>query len=95
MPLELFLGSLNKQTRRHDLEDIFSKYGRITRCEIKNTNGNLTILLLFVYLRQQQNLIEFDFFEGYAGTAYGFIGFDDERDAKVNINQKYHQFFCF
>jgi len=55
---ELFLGGLSKDTRRADLEEIFSKYGRITRCDIKYVNG-------------------------YAGTAYGFIGYEDDRDAEV------------
>ena len=36
---ELFLGGLNKETRRQDLEDVFSKYGRLTRCDIKYING--------------------------------------------------------
>ena len=57
---ELFLGGLSKETRRQDLEDVFTKYGRITRCDIKYVNG-------------------------YAGTAYGFIGFEDERDAEVSL----------
>jgi RNA recognition motif-containing protein len=62
---ELFLGGLGREVRRKDLEEVFSKYGRITRCDIKYVNG-------------------------FAGTAYGFIGFQDERDAEVsqfiNIN---------
>ena len=58
---ELFLGGLSKDTRRQDLEDVFSKYGKITRCDIKYVNG-------------------------YAGTAYGFIGFEDDRDAEVIFN---------
>lgn len=57
---ELFLGGLNKETRRQDLEDVFGKYGRLTRCDIKYINGN-------------------------AGTAYGFVAFDDDRDAEVSF----------
>ena len=57
---ELFLGGLSRDCRRADLEDIFSKYGRITRCDIKYVNG-------------------------YAGTAYGFVGYDDDRDAEVRL----------
>ena len=64
---ELFLGGLSKDTRRQDLEDVFSRYGKITRCDIKYVNG-------------------------YAGTAYGFIGYEDERDAEVNIKFKYFNF---
>ncbi len=56
---ELFLGGLSKDTRRSDLEEVFGKYGRIIRCDIKYVNG-------------------------YAGTAYGFVGYDDDRDAEVS-----------
>ena len=37
--IELFLGGLNKETRRSDIEEIFSKYGRLTRCDIKYVNS--------------------------------------------------------
>jgi RNA recognition motif-containing protein len=63
---ELFLGGLSKDTRRSDLEEVFGKYGRIIRCDIKYVNG-------------------------YAGTAYGFVGYDDDRDAEVSMNKL---FFC-
>jgi RNA recognition motif-containing protein len=57
---ELFLGGLSKDTRRQDLEEVFNKYGKLTRCDIKYVNG-------------------------YAGTAYGFIAFEDDRDAEVRL----------
>jgi RNA recognition motif-containing protein len=38
---ELFLGGLSKETRRQDLEDVFSKYGKLVRCDIKYVNGEL------------------------------------------------------
>lgn len=66
---ELFLGGLSKDTRRGDLEDIFSKYGRITRCDIKYVNG-------------------------YAGTAYGFIGYDDDRNAEDAIKNENGRKIC-
>lgn len=75
---ELFLGGLNKDTRRQDLEDIFSKYGKLTRCDIKYVNGILDFILNKFFF----GLIFF--IEGYAGTAYGFVGFEDERDAEVS-----------
>lgn len=68
-PCELFLGGLSKETRRADLEDIFSKYGRVTRCDIKYVNG-------------------------YAGTAYGFIGYDDDRDAEDAIKNENGRKIC-
>ena len=49
---ELFLGGLSKETRRKDLEDIFKRYGKLTRCDIKYVNGkkkkkkNLLLLLV-------------------------------------------------
>ena len=39
---ELFLGGLSKETRRKDLEDIFKRYGKLTRCDIKYVNGTLS-----------------------------------------------------
>ena len=38
---ELFLGGLNKDIRRQDLEDVFGKYGKIVRCDIKYVNSKL------------------------------------------------------
>ncbi|XP_077994240.1 uncharacterized protein LOC144447981 isoform X7 [Glandiceps talaboti] len=32
---QLFIGRLSKQTRQRDLEDIFTYYGRLARCDIK------------------------------------------------------------
>lgn len=58
---ELFLGGLSKEVRRQDLEEVFAKYGRITRCDIKYVNGN-------------------------SGTAYGFISYEDDRDAQVSFD---------
>lgn len=72
---ELFLGGLSKDTRRQDLEDIFSKYGKLTRCDIKYINGTE-----FIFLNK---IKQFFLLKGYAGTAYGFVGFEDERDAEV------------
>ena len=57
---ELFLGGLSKDVRKQDLEEVFAKYGRITRCDIKYVNGN-------------------------SGTAYGFISYEDDRDAQVRL----------
>ena len=42
---ELFLGGLSRDTRRRDLEDVFSKYGKLTRCDIKYVNGSFWFLL--------------------------------------------------
>jgi len=33
---ELFVGSLSKDVERRDMENVFEKYGRLLRCDIKN-----------------------------------------------------------
>jgi RNA recognition motif-containing protein len=57
---ELFLGGLSRDVRRKDLEEVFGKYGKIVRCEIKYVNG-------------------------FAGTTYGFVGFEEEHEAAVSL----------
>ncbi len=32
---ELFIGNLNTDITRKDIEDVFDKYGRILKCEVK------------------------------------------------------------
>jgi len=49
----LFIGRVNKNTRVKDLEDVFSTYGILTRCDIK-----------------------------YGDMAFGFVDFEDRRDAE-------------
>jgi len=38
---QLFVGRLGKDVRTRDLEDIFNRYGRLTRCDIKVGGGPL------------------------------------------------------
>jgi RNA recognition motif-containing protein len=33
---ELFLGNLSRDVNQRDIEDVFEKYGKIIRCEVKN-----------------------------------------------------------
>ena len=33
---ELYIGSLNRDTTKRDLEDLFDKYGRVVRCDVKD-----------------------------------------------------------
>ena len=33
---ELFLGNLTRDVTQRDIEDIFEKYGKVMRCEVKN-----------------------------------------------------------
>lgn len=33
---ELYIGNLNKEVSRRDIESVFDKYGRLVRCDIKD-----------------------------------------------------------
>lgn len=33
---ELFVGNLNKEITRQEIEDVFDKYGKLVRCDVKN-----------------------------------------------------------
>jgi RNA recognition motif-containing protein len=33
---ELFVGNLDRDVQRKEIEDVFEKYGKILRCDIKN-----------------------------------------------------------
>lgn len=36
---ELFIGGLASDIQRRDIEDVFTKYGRILKCDIKTKQG--------------------------------------------------------
>eukprot|EP00126_Sphaerothecum_destruens_P011749 Sdes_comp20954_c0_seq3m18672 len=55
--MALFIGRLGRDTRPRDLEDVFYRYGKITRCDVKGT--------------------------------YGFIEFEDKRDAEDAIEREH------
>jgi RNA recognition motif-containing protein len=33
---ELFIGNLNKEVTREEIEEVFDKYGQLVRCDVKN-----------------------------------------------------------
>ncbi len=37
--MSLFIGRLNTRIDKRDLEDLFHKFGRIRRCDVKNGQG--------------------------------------------------------
>jgi RNA recognition motif-containing protein len=37
---ELFVGNLDRDIERNRIEDVFEKYGKLLKCELKN-RGNL------------------------------------------------------
>lgn len=61
----LFVGKLAYDCRQRELEELFGKYGRITRCDIKR--GNILIIIT----------IKLNIFV----LGYAFVEFEDERDA--------------
>jgi RNA recognition motif-containing protein len=42
--IELFVGNLNRDVDRKDIEDVFKKYGRILRCDLKNRGKSRVFL---------------------------------------------------
>ena len=34
--IELYVGNLNRDVSRRDLEDAFERYGRVVKCDLKN-----------------------------------------------------------
>ncbi len=46
---ELYIGNLGRDVTRKDIEDIFTKYGHITRCDVKSKGFKLFFFLFFIY----------------------------------------------
>ena len=36
MPKELFVGNLSRDVQKRDIEDVFDRYGKLLRCDIKD-----------------------------------------------------------
>lgn len=49
LTMALFLGRLTHDTRSKDLEDLFAKYGRVTRLDIKRGNYDRLLSLVFFF----------------------------------------------
>ena len=45
---QLFVGRLPRNTRSRDMEDIFYRYGKMTRCDIKQGSASSLVVLLHV-----------------------------------------------
>jgi splicing factor, arginine/serine-rich 7 len=65
--MSLFIGRVPAQSNTEDLEAIFKKYGKMTRCEIKNGQSVSVIDVGILSLKQFN---------------YGFVEFEDKRDAE-------------
>ena len=52
---ELFIGNLDRDVAQRDLEDIFYKYGKILRCDLKN-RGAVDIFIFFKFIIKLTNL---------------------------------------
>ena len=45
---ELYVGNLNREVARKDIESVFDKYGRLLRCDLKNRGvGSIYAFLEF------------------------------------------------
>jgi len=82
---ELFIGSLPRDVSRRDIENIFDKYGRIERCDIKNRGKHSK-----QKQQRQETFYLFNkiFFLKGEGAVYAFLEFEDERDAEVGSDSK-------
>ena len=52
---ELYIGNLNRDVSRKDIESVFDKYGRLLRCDVKNKGyGSVYAFLEFDEERDAQ-----------------------------------------
>ena len=93
---ELFLGGLSKDTRRQDLEDVFGRYGKLTRCDIKHPSGKYDHLSSVSLYTMDTRLYYCCcwYIQGIGGSSFGFIAFEDDRDAEVTYCTFFHLSFC-
>ncbi len=45
---ELFVGNLDRDIQRREIEDVFEKYGKILRCDVKNKGK-----IFFIFYRKK------------------------------------------
>ncbi|XP_070538978.1 probable splicing factor, arginine/serine-rich 6 [Ptychodera flava] len=57
---QLFVGRLSKQTRQRDLENIFTHYGRLSRCDIKYGSGMAYAFVDYEDRRDAEDAIKFE-----------------------------------
>lgn len=46
---ELFLGNLGRDVSRKEIEDVFEKYGRVVRCDIKDKGDYFNYLKRIIF----------------------------------------------
>ena len=46
---ELFIGNLDRDVVQRDIEDVFYKYGKILRCDVKNKGVNSLVYFYINY----------------------------------------------
>ncbi len=54
---ELYIGNLNKDVSKRDIEGVFDKYGRLLRCDIKDNYGNVYAFLEFEDSRDAEVIV--------------------------------------
>jgi RNA recognition motif-containing protein len=78
---ELFVGNLDQNIQRTDIENVFEKYGKILRCDIKNKGKGKKIKKKRTCWRQY--LIIFLLKKKGMGPSFCFLEFEDEKIAEV------------
>ncbi|XP_006825754.1 uncharacterized protein LOC100376908 isoform X2 [Saccoglossus kowalevskii] len=85
---QLFIGRLSKQTRQRDLEDIFTAYGRLSRCDVKYGTGMAYAFVDYEDRRDAEDAIKYEngrevcgqsiVVEWARGPRRGFVQAEDE-----------------
>ena len=88
MPKELFVGNLNREISREEIEDVFDKYGKVLRCDLKNRGKPRTELAVNNSLDYSDRLMLAFYHQGM-GAAFCFVEFEEERDAEVSDNARW------
>jgi RNA recognition motif-containing protein len=71
--MSLFVGRLPSDFSERDLEDIFYKYGKISRCDLKRGASFCKYYFIAVYVCF--------FLLNTSVIAFGFVEFEDQEDA--------------
>jgi RNA recognition motif-containing protein len=46
---EVYIGKLDRDVQQEDIEGVFSKYGKIKRCDLKNKGLSIDLYFLILF----------------------------------------------